>query len=119
VSRPAQVHVAASTHTSRSADGSPPPGSRRAADAHSLARGYQLLEEAGAWPPDGLEYHVFFGPEGNMLVSEIWESQEKLEAFGQVLMPILAGQGIGFSSEPDVFEAHEIFNAKEAIPSSP
>jgi len=79
----------------------------------------QLLEEAGAWPPDGLEYHVFFGPEGNMLVSEIWESQEKLEAFGQVLMPILAGQGMEFSSEPDVFEAHEIFNAKEAIPSSP
>ena len=23
------------------------------------------LEEAGAWPPDGLDYHVFFGSEGD------------------------------------------------------
>jgi hypothetical protein len=68
----------------------------------------RLLEEAGAWPPDGLEYHVFFGPEGNMRVSEIWDSGEKLEAFGEVLMPILLKQGMEFSSDPDIFEAHHI-----------
>ena len=39
------------------------------------------LEEAGAWPPDGLDYHVFFGPEGKIRVSEIWDSRELLEAF--------------------------------------
>jgi hypothetical protein len=67
------------------------------------------LEEAGAWPPDGLDYHVFFGPEGNMRVSEIWDSREQLEAFGQVLMPILAEQGMEFSSDPDIFEIHDTF----------
>ena len=39
----------------------------------------------------GLDYHVLFGPEGDMKVSEIWDSQEQLEAFGEVLMPILLG----------------------------
>jgi hypothetical protein len=68
-----------------------------------------LLEEAGAWPPNGLEYHVFFGPEGNMRVSEIWDSQEQLDAFGQVLMPILSGQGMEFSRDPEVLEIHNIF----------
>jgi hypothetical protein len=69
----------------------------------------RLLEEARAWPPDGLDYHVFFGPEGNMRVSEIWDSQEQLEAFGQVLMPMLAEQGMEFSSDPDIFEIHDTF----------
>jgi hypothetical protein len=69
----------------------------------------RLLEEAGAWPPDGLDYHVFFGPEGNMRVSEIWDSQEQLEAFGEVLMPILMEQGMEFSSDPDIFEIHDTF----------
>jgi len=69
----------------------------------------ELLEEKGAWPPDGLEYHVFFGPEGNMRVSEIWDSREQLEAFGEVLMPILLGQGMEFSSDPDIFEIHDAY----------
>jgi hypothetical protein len=66
------------------------------------------LEEAGTWPPDGLEYHVFFGPEENLLVSEIWDSQEQLEAFGERLMPILADIGIEFSGDPVIFEVRDI-----------
>jgi hypothetical protein len=66
------------------------------------------LEAAGTWPPDGLEYHVMFGSEGNLKVSEIWESQEQLEAFGERMMPILADIGIEFSGAPDIFEAHNI-----------
>jgi hypothetical protein len=65
------------------------------------------LEEAGTWPPDGLEYHVFFGPEENLLVSEIWDSQEQLEAFGERLMPILADIGIEFSGDPAIFEVRD------------
>ena len=66
------------------------------------------LEAAGTWPPDGLEFHVLFGSEGNLKVSEIWDSQEQLEAFGQTMMPILADIGIEFSGAPDVFEVHNI-----------
>jgi len=46
--------------------------------------------------------------EGNLKVSEIWDSQEQLEAFGQTMMPILADIGIEFSGAPDVFEVHNI-----------
>jgi len=39
-------------------------------------------------------------------VSEIWDSREQLEAFGEKLMPILADVGIEFSGEPEIFEVH-------------
>ena len=65
------------------------------------------LEEAGVWPPDGLDYHVFFGLEGNLRVSEIWDSQEQLDSFGEQLMPILADIGIE-PGAPEILEAHNI-----------
>jgi hypothetical protein len=64
------------------------------------------LSEAGHWPPDGLEYHVCFGENGQLRVSEIWSSSEQSEAFGHHLMPILEGVGITFSAPPDQFEIH-------------
>ena len=64
------------------------------------------LEEAGEWPPDGMAYHVLFGSDGDLRVSEIWDSQEQLQAFGERLMPILADIGIEFSGAPDILEVH-------------
>ena len=67
------------------------------------------LEEAGLWPdPDGLEYHVCFGSEGNLRVSEIWDSREQLDADSERLMSILAEVGIEFSGEPEILEVHNI-----------
>ena len=66
------------------------------------------LKDAGEWPPDGMDFHVLFGTEGNLRVSEIWDSREQLEAFGERLMPILADIGIEFSGDPEVFEVHNI-----------
>jgi hypothetical protein len=60
------------------------------------------------FPPDGLDYHICFGSEGNLRVSEIWDSQEQLEAYGKQLMPILADAGIEFSGAPEIFEVHKI-----------
>jgi hypothetical protein len=66
-------------------------------------------EKAGVeFPPDGLEYHICFGSEGNLRVSEIWDSREQLEAYGKQLMPILADAGIQFSGPPEIFEVHKI-----------
>lgn len=65
------------------------------------------LEEVGDWPPDGLEYHVCFGSDGNLRVSEIWDSQEQLDAFGERLMPVLDEVGIA-AGEPEVLEVHNI-----------
>jgi hypothetical protein len=65
------------------------------------------LEEADVKsPPEGLDYHVCFGSEGSLHVSEIWDSREQLAAFGEKLMPILADAGIEFSGEPEIFEIH-------------
>lgn len=67
------------------------------------------LEEAGVWPnPDGLEVHLLFGSEGDLRVSEIWDSREQLQAFGDKLMPILQDVGIEFSGEPEIFEVHNL-----------
>jgi hypothetical protein len=77
--------------------------------AEKYGEANRRLEEAGLWPnPDGLEYHVCFGSEGNLRVSEIWDSREQLEAFGERLMPLLADVGIEFSSDPEIFEVHNI-----------
>ena len=71
----------------------------------------QMLEAAGDWPPAGLDYHVCFGSEGSLLVSEIWDTQGQFEAFGERLMPILAEAGIEFSGPPAIFEAHNIIKS--------
>jgi hypothetical protein len=67
------------------------------------------LEEAGVeFPPEGLDYHVCFGSEGSLMVSEIWDSREQFEAFGERLMPVLTDTGIEFSAPPEVFEVHNV-----------
>jgi hypothetical protein len=68
----------------------------------------RMLEAAGDFPPAGLDYHVCFGSEGSLVVSEIWDSPAQFEAFGERLMPILAEAGIEFSGPPVVFEVHNI-----------
>ncbi len=65
------------------------------------------LQGNGPWPPDGLEYHVCFGSEGSLRVSEIWDSREQLDAFGERLMPVLADVGIQ-PGEPELAEIHNI-----------
>jgi len=68
----------------------------------------RTLQEAGDWPPDGLDYHVCFGSEGRLQVSEMWDSREQFAAFGERLMPVLSQAGIEMASEPEIFEAHNI-----------
>jgi hypothetical protein len=68
----------------------------------------RLVQESLDWPADGLDLHVCFGQEGNLRVSEIWDSREQFEAFGERLMPVLGEAGIEFSGDPEVFEVHNI-----------
>jgi hypothetical protein len=65
------------------------------------------LQEAGDFPPDGMEYHVCFLSDGNVRVSEIWDSREQADAFGQRLMPVLQEIGID-PGEPEILEIHNI-----------
>jgi hypothetical protein len=65
------------------------------------------LQGEGSWPPDGLEYHCCFGSEGSLRVSEIWDSREQLDAFGQRLMPVLAAVGIE-PGQPEIMDVHNV-----------
>lgn len=67
-----------------------------------------LVEASGEFPPDGLEYHVAFSAGGRFRVSEIWDSHEQFDAFGQRLTPILADNGIELDGPPEVLEIHNI-----------
>jgi hypothetical protein len=64
------------------------------------------IEASGEFPPDGLEFHVAFETDGAFRVSEVWESQEKFEAFGERLMPILQAEGIELTGPPEIIEVH-------------
>jgi hypothetical protein len=67
------------------------------------------LEQAGQWPnPQGLELHVLFGSEGDLRVSEIWDSPESLQANMEKVSPIMDEVGIELASEPEIFEVHNI-----------
>ncbi len=71
------------------------------------------MESVGNWPPDGMDVHVLFGEEGDMRVSEIWDSEEQFRAFADRLMSVLDEVGVSYS-EPEVFEAHELQKRPQA-----
>ncbi len=66
------------------------------------------LQESGEMPADGFDYHVAFRSDGQLLVSEVWDSQEQLEAFGKRVMPLLADVALEHSGHPEIFEVHNI-----------
>jgi hypothetical protein len=48
---------------------------------------------------DGRKHHSCFGEDGQLMVLEIWESEERYNAFGQFLMPVLQEAGTVPSSQ--------------------
>ena len=65
------------------------------------------LTEDGVFPADGLDYEICFGSGDNLKVSQVWDSQQQLDAFGARLMPILAELGID-PGTTEVIEVHNI-----------
>ena len=66
------------------------------------------IQASGEFPPDGLDLHVAFAAGGNFRVSEIWDSIEQFQAFGERLMPILAESGVELEGPPEIIEIHNI-----------
>ena len=60
------------------------------------------------WMPEGLDYHVCFGDDGDLRVSEVWDSREQWEAFSEKLIPVLQDAGVQFGGEPQVIEIHKV-----------
>ena len=65
------------------------------------------LEAAGAGAPAGRLYHVCFGDKENLRVSDIWDSMENFEKFGQTLTPIMQDLGVD-TGQPEIIEVHNI-----------
>ena len=63
------------------------------------------LEAAGAASPQGRLFHVAFGDRDALRVSDVWDTHENFERFGQTLMPILQAVGID-PGEPEFIEAY-------------
>jgi hypothetical protein len=81
-----------------------PNGLTRAQYDESIRR----LEAAGVIPAAGMSYHICYGTEGNLRVSEVWDSKEQFEAFGEKLMPILADVGIDVGGPPEIHEVQNV-----------
>jgi hypothetical protein len=107
------------TSTTRCAIGSARPPSRRIAmsvlvrfvptslTSEKYDESLRRVRAELGFPPEGLEYHACFGSEGNLRVSEVWDSPERFQAFGERLMPLLYEIGIE-PGEPEMFEIHNI-----------
>jgi len=65
------------------------------------------LDAAGAGSPKGRTYHVALESNGEIQVFDLWNSQEEFDAFGETLLPILAGQGIELNA-PMVASVHNV-----------
>jgi hypothetical protein len=79
----------------------------------------ETIQEKLQWPPEGLILHVCFGSDGEMRVSEVWESREKLEAFQEGLMPLLRDAGINIDGDqPEFHEVHGIESLQHSTAST-
>ena len=65
------------------------------------------LEVKGAGAPDGRLYHVASPDGAGWFVLDVWESEEKLNKFAEVLMPTLEGVGVT-PPEPEIRPVHNI-----------
>jgi len=65
------------------------------------------LAAAGAGSPSGRLFHVAFGPLDALRVSDVWDTHENFERFGQTLMPILQEVGVD-PGEPEFIDAYNI-----------
>ena len=74
-----------------------------------LTGGKETMSSPSDWPVEGLLVHATGeGPNGFRVV-DVWESQEALEKFGAVLIPMLAD--IGVQGEPEIYPTHTFVSA--------
>ena len=64
-------------------------------------------------PADGFDYHVAFLSDGQLLVSEVWDSPEQLEAFGRArTCRSLGDVALERSGRPEILPVHNIVRRK-------
>ncbi len=72
------------------------------------------LDKAGNPGEQHRIHHSCMGTDGDLMVYDIWDSPESFEAFGQVLMPILAEVGVD-PGEPAVMPVHKLIQTEREL----
>jgi hypothetical protein len=86
--------------------------------AAKYAETVRKLEEAGQGSPAGRLFHVCFGDKNNLRVSDIWDSRESFERFGETLRPIMEELGIP-PGEIEFFDIHNMIVGETATTATP
>lgn len=88
-----------------------PPGFTREQYEESVRRVHPegKLQSPSDWPVEGLLVHIAGeGPNGFRVV-DVWESEEAVRRFADVLIPI--NQEIGVEGEPEIYPTHTFVSA--------
>ena len=75
--------------------------------AAKYAEVIRKLDAAGAGSPKGRTHHVSFGDPDNLYVTDVWDSMEDFQAFGQTLVPIMKALSLD-PGQPDIQQVHNI-----------
>jgi hypothetical protein len=76
-------------------------------DETRYAEVLRRLEAAGAGAPAGRLHHSCYGERSALRVTDVFDTPQSFEAFGRVLLPILAAVGVD-AGPPEVLEVHNI-----------
>ena len=74
-----------------------------------LTGGKSRVDSTADWPVEGLLAHIAGQGESTFRVVDVWESEEALDRFAEVIMPIL--REVGVEGDPEVYPAHTYVSA--------
>jgi len=69
-----------------------------------LTAGKSRVESPADWPVEGLLAHIAGQGESTFRVVDVWESEEALNRFAEIIVPILRKAGV--EGDPEVYPAH-------------
>jgi hypothetical protein len=77
----------------------------------------EILQSTGnPDPPNELKLHVLFGDDGNLRISEIWDSEGAWrESYDNAIRPALEQAGVQHT-EPEILQVHELWGSGIANP---
>ena len=86
------------------------PASMTAEQYHRIS---EHLDASRTGPPPGRRFHACFGHGDHLMVFDVWDSIEELDAFTATLMPILAIEHIDMAP-PEPLEIHDLVDGGDS-----
>ncbi len=73
----------------------------------------EQLDASRNGTPPGRRFHACFGHDDHLMVFDVWDSTEALDAFTTTLMPILASEHIDMAP-PEPLEIHDLVDGGDS-----